>query len=135
MKPPRQSLNKGEILRGYQAFSDIIVEGESLQRGALRCFFKREPDGKRNVRVGFSVSRSVHDAVERNRARRWMREAYRRNKTLLDDAASAFPLAAGIVFLLRVRGRLSRQKNSYVAIEQAMIFLLKELRRQLAGKT
>jgi ribonuclease P protein component len=133
VKPSRQSLKKREILRGYQSFSRIISEGQSLQKGAVRCFFKTEVEERGVLSVGFSVSRSVQNAVERNRARRWMKEAYRRNKAVLTDPdASSHNIS--LVFMMRVRGRLPRQRASRIAIEQAVISLLKDLHHHLFEK-
>lgn len=135
MKPSRQSLKKREILRGYQSFSRIIAEGQSLQKGVVRCFFKTEAEARGNLNVGFSVSRSVQNAVERNRARRWMKEAYRRNKTILTGSAPPSWRGVNLVFMMRVRGRLPKKRDSRMAIEQAMISLLTELHHHLFEKS
>ena len=82
--------------------------------------------------MGFSVSRSVRNAVERNRARRWMKEAYRKNKLLL--AGPSGPASADVVFMLRVRGSLSRTLSSRSGVDQAVVALLKELHHYLADK-
>jgi RNase P protein component len=81
------------------------------------------------------VSRSVRTAAERNRARRWMKEAYRANKALLRDPLLPKPHAVNIVFLLRVRGDLPRRKEIRESINQAMVTLLKELHQHLAEKS
>ncbi|MCX6132467.1 MAG: ribonuclease P protein component [Ignavibacteriales bacterium] len=134
MKPPRASLKKQEILRGYHTFSRVITEGKSLQQGVVRCFFSPAPRPHNSVRIGFSVSRSVRNAVERNRARRWMKEAYRKNKNLLIDSLVPAQKSTDIVFMLRVRGRLSRMENARAAIDQAIVALLKELHHHLSEK-
>jgi ribonuclease P protein component len=134
VKSPRLSLRKTEILRGYQTFSRIITEGRSLQKGAIRCFFAMTQAPAAGTRVGFSVSRSVRNAVERNRARRWMKEAYRKNKYLLDDASGESSEPLDVVFMVRVRDRLSRARGSHAAIDQAMIALLKELHQHRLEK-
>lgn len=135
MKPSRLSLTKREILRGYQTFSRVIAEGKSLQKGAVHCFFTAVPRQRGSLRVGFSVSRTVQNAVERNRARRWMRDAYRKNKALLTNPSIAETQAMSVVFLLRVRGRLSRAPGSHAAIDQAIVDLLKELRLHRSEKS
>ena len=86
------------------------------------------------MRVGFSVSRSVENAVERNRARRWMKEAYRKNKHLLANPFEPTPRSAEVVFMLRVRGRLPHTPGSRAAVDQALVALLMELHHHLSGK-
>jgi len=89
---------------------------------------------KRVVRVGFAVNRGVRTAVERNRGRRWTREAYRRNKALLSNSSATIVCGANVVFLLRMRGDDSRKKEFRKSVDQAMIILLGELRGHLAGQ-
>ncbi|TSA17351.1 hypothetical protein D4R75_12365 [bacterium] len=134
MKPPRLSLTKRDILRGYQAFSRVITEGRSLQKGAVRCFFTTVPRARGSLQVGFSVSRNIQNAVERNRARRWMKDAYRKNKAILTNPLTPATQAMSVVFMLRVRGRLSRAPGSHATIDQAIVDLLKELRPHLSEK-
>ena len=134
MNAPQLSLKKREILRGYQTFSRVISEGHSLQKGAIRCFFATAPGRHGSLRVGFSVSRSVRNAVERNRARRWMKEAYRRNKHLIAHPSVPTPVPIDIVFMIRVRERLLRAPEFRAAIDQAMTTLLKELHVHLSDK-
>ena len=81
-------LQKQEIIRGRGAFSAIISEGQRIQQTHLRGYLLAV-DGKFNrgqqFRIGFAVSRQVKSAVTRNRIRRLMREAYRRNKGVLRE--------------------------------------------------
>ena len=134
MKPPRLSLKKREILRGYQAFSRVIAEGQSLQKGPVRCFFAAASGRPGLLRVGFSVSRSVRNAADRNRARRWLKEAYRRNRHILVNPATARSEPTDVVFMVRVRDRLLRSAGSHATFDQAIIALLKELCQHLSYK-
>ncbi|HTN70993.1 MAG TPA: ribonuclease P protein component [Methylomirabilota bacterium] len=131
MGSPKAGLKKSNILHGYRKFSHVIAEGKSLQRSAVRCFFVVEPQAKRLVRVGFAVNRGVRTAVERNRGRRWLREAYRQNKNILLSTPEWYPRAVSVVFLLRMRGEAARGKEFKKSVDQSMIFLLKEMRDQL----
>jgi hypothetical protein len=63
-----------------------------------------------------------------------MKEAYRRNKHLIADPSAPIVEPVDVVFMLRVRERLSRIQGSHAAIDQAMIALLKELRLHLSDK-
>ena len=85
--------------------------------------------------MGFSVSRTVQNAVERNRARRWMKEAYRKNKLLLAGSSERAVVSADVVFMLRVRGRLSRKQDSRSGVDQAIVALLRELHHYLADES
>lgn len=63
-----------------------------------------------------------------------MKEAYRRNKQLLDSPPTAIARPVDVVFMVRVRERLLRARGSHSALDEAMIALLKELHQHLSEK-
>lgn len=109
----------------------MIAEGRSFQRGIVRCFVLREAIVGGSLRVGFSVSRSVRNATDRNRARRWMKESYRKNKALLTTEQLPASENLMVVFLCTSQITLARGKTTHETIEQSIIALLTELRRQV----
>jgi ribonuclease P protein component len=128
------SLKKSDILRGYKIFSRVIAEGQTHQRGAVRCFVVRDAQGEQSLRAGFSVSRSVRNAADRNRARRWMKESYRKNKTLITTTPAPAAETVMIVFLCTAQARSIHNAKARLPIEQSIIALLKDLHSQFAGK-
>jgi len=63
-----------------------------------------------------------------------MREAYRRNKHLIANPSRPKLESIDVVFMLRVRDRLSRTQASRTSIDQAMTTLLNELHQHLSDK-
>lgn len=63
-----------------------------------------------------------------------MKEAYRKNKNLLIGSLTPAQKCTDIVFMLRVRGELSRTEKARGAIDQAIVALLKELHHHLSEK-
>ncbi len=76
------SYSKLEKLKSRKAIEQLFVEGETVAAFPLRLvFLKKEHAAKTVLKVGVSVSkRKVKNAVDRNRIKRLLREAYRLNK-------------------------------------------------------
>jgi ribonuclease P protein component len=116
-------------------FSRIIADGEPLRRGVVRCFVLRKPRQGPLLRVGFSVSRNIRNAVDRNRARRWMKETYRKNKTTLLSGSLLRTETVMVVFLCMAHARSVHNATSRSLVEQSTTALLRDLRHQLLGKS
>lgn len=72
-------------------FQVLFQRGKRVDRPALIVLYRDVPEA---TRVGFAVSRKLGNAVQRNRARRRLREAYR-------AARAAAPLHAALVIIGR----------------------------------
>lgn len=82
LKNMLNTLGKGEKLKSKKAIEKLFHEGQRLRAFPLQMnFLKMDHSGKLPYKVGFSVpKRLVKLAVNRNRIKRLMREAYRTNK-------------------------------------------------------
>jgi ribonuclease P protein component len=77
---PRASLPRTGRLRSPAAFQRLFQTGARVERPAFILLWIREP-GRRAV--AFAAGRRLGGSVIRNRARRRLREAYRRQQALL----------------------------------------------------
>lgn len=90
----RATLPRAERLRGAGELRHLFRRGARLERASFVLVWLPGP-GRRAV--AFAASRRVGGSVRRNRARRRLREAYRRQKHLLP--------AVGIRVCFVARGR------------------------------
>ena len=126
----QNTLKKSEILRGYSVFSDILKSGELIQARGLRCYFRKVSPDKSGAGVlaGFAVPRKeVPLAVDRNRLKRLMREAYRLNKSAVNDTMRARESGLQIVLLFRKQKEQDVRLIRFAEVERAMIEVLDKL--------
>ena len=67
-----------EVLRGKKNFSSIYRQGKSLGDKYVVVFYKK--NHLEYNRIAFLASKKVGKSVQRNRARRWMKESFREIK-------------------------------------------------------
>jgi ribonuclease P protein component len=98
---PRSTLGRDRRVRWSRDFARIRQAGRRLAQGALVANWAVLPTGATS-RLGVITSRKVGSAVERSRARRLLRESFRRHQHELAGAVDlvliARPSIAGKTF-------------------------------------
>ena len=74
-----QSLPKRIVIKKNDAFREIFQAGRHWHGKTIKVI-RVEAD---LIQVGFAVSKRFGNAVARNRAKRWMREAFRKHRNKL----------------------------------------------------
>lgn len=133
------TLPKNFILRGYQTFSDVIKNGQLLQSESLRCFYKTVRHGAQineskntpRLRIGFSVpKKNIPLAVHRNRIKRLLREAFRKNQELFVGVQSG-DTNVNIVVIYRKNITKDRPAVQLHTIEIEWIYLAQILVKRI----
>jgi ribonuclease P protein component len=115
--PARAGLPRAERLRSRAEFDRLFRRGARVEDPAFVLLWRREPGPRA---VGFAVGRRLGGSVVRNRARRRLREAYRRHRDLVP------PDGIRLCFIAR-QGTLT---SSFDQLLHAMAGALREARRR-----
>ena len=124
----RFTYNKEDKLKSTKVISSIFSTGSSFSSYPFRVFYKEmELPKDVPVQIGVSVSkRNFKHAVDRNRIKRLMREAYRLEKyTLLDNLDAK--LAIMIVYTQRKELPFDLIKSK---MNSTLLKLVKELNKE-----
>lgn len=117
---PDFRFTRAERLKSRKLIGALFKEGQSFAVFPLRIIFIRSAEGS-GVQAAFSVSkRHFKRAVQRNRIKRQMREAYRLRK-------NQFPDTTGQLSLMVLY--TAKEALPYAQIEAAMGRLLKKINR------
>ena len=119
-----ESFGREEKLKSKVVIDRLFSEGKSLQKYPLRLIFLPQIDSRAEVhKTAVSVpKRRFKRAVDRNKIKRHMREAFRKNKYLV---SSNLPFFYALMFIYT-----GREKEDYSKIFSATEELLKRLVQQ-----
>lgn len=108
-------MRKTKSIKENHTFRRLYSRGKSAVSPYLVMYTQKNRAGE--TRLGITVSTKVGGAVVRNRVRRRIREAYRRNEEKFSDAID-------LVIVSRVRCAHA----SYAEIEKSLLTLARQLR-------
>jgi ribonuclease P protein component len=110
---------KHEKLKSRKTIDLLFLEGRSFSKSPVKLIYIPIEGSEVNL-AGFVVPKKhFKKAVDRNRLKRQMREAYRNNKHLLkSNNGSKFAL----MFLY-----INQEKTSFDSIQKAVLSLIKKL--------
>lgn len=123
----KQTFKKEERLHEKKLIGTLFKEGKSFYKFPFKVvYFKLEEAQAYPAKVLISVSKhNFKRAVDRNRIKRLIREAYRKNKHLLlgENSDSEVPRTTWVIGLIH-RGNVIPE---YEEVEKKIILILQEL--------
>jgi ribonuclease P protein component len=102
MPGSKVGLTKEERLYHKKEIDDLFKEGTSFVFYPVRVVWRAQAGEGQQHPVSMLVSvpkRKVKKAVQRNRIKRLLREAFRLNKALLTESVSNYPVCCQIAFI------------------------------------
>lgn len=126
----RNTFKKEERLKSKKELEILFTKGESFSEFPVRTVYIRlDKESKYPAQVAFSVSkRKFKNAPDRNRIKRQLREAYRKNKHLLYGELEEQNIKVAILFIYLPRFKASSQQ-----IEDKIIVSLQRLCQEVSS--
>jgi len=119
------ALPKSEILRGRKNFDRLFSSSKKIFSTTVSCRYRIYAQPNEYCLIAFIAKKKLGTAIKRNRMKRLMREAYRKNKYLVSDLFTSGHF--GLHFVLMAR----TLTPEYAQVEQDVITILEELRTRL----
>jgi ribonuclease P protein component len=136
--PVRNTLHKSEILRGDEHFRRLLRDGNTVRTDTIQCYFIEGTDDRQRsagVLVGFSVpKRSIRKAVHRNRIKRLLREAYRKNKEILTRVLATKKRTVHVLFIYRGHEPQYNTRFNLHFIEPHVVRCLELVKDRISGE-
>lgn len=132
------TLSKSERLKSQKQLAALFSDGKSLPAFPLRAVYRiipkneasAEPVGGR-VLAGFGVSsKNFKHAVDRNRGKRLLREAYRQHQHLLREKLENSSIDLHVFFMMT-----DKQLPDFATVENKMKYLLRALSKKISAST
>jgi len=120
---------RGRLSRSAE-FDRVFRQGRSHANRVLVLYgFPRAEaaDDAGDPRLGLSVSRRVGGAVERNKVKRLLREAF-------EQEASRLPEGHDVVIVARPEARIVAERDGLDGLRAALAELVEELRARVEGE-
>lgn len=113
---------KKEKLKSAKTIEKLFLEGKTHSKFPIKIFFLPQENTEISQAAFAVPKRNFKSAVDRNRVKRQLREAYRLNKQMLDEINGRKFV---MLFLY-----LGKTKPQYAEVEKAMVKLLKNLNHE-----
>jgi len=104
------SFKRHQRLKSRKTIDDLFLQNRSIKIFPVRLVYLSNTNCQFNTQVAFVASKkNFKRAVDRNRIKRLMREAYRLNKKILEEKLSGFAINLSVMFIYQANEELPFQ--------------------------
>lgn len=121
-----QNFPKTEKLKSFKTIENLFSDGKSYSKFPIKIFFLPKDNLETNLAAFAVPKRNFKSAVDRNRIKRQLREAFRLNKQILNETEEN-----RFVMLFLYLGKV---KPKYKDLDNAMVKLLEKTQEMLDNK-
>ena len=123
------SFKRDEHLKLQKAIEAVFAQNNVLRSGPIKLIFAVEPSDTFSYQVGFVAPKKIHHlAVDRNRNKRLMREAFRLHKQILTSRAGNKTAKVSFLFVAQ-----NNRPMLFADVESAVRQLLARLSEKVNG--
>jgi ribonuclease P protein component len=120
-----------QTLRGFEVFTRVITQGVKYEEKPIKAFVFLSKSKITSIRVGFAIAKGLKKATLRNRVKRLMREAFRKNQQdLVKRICSVTEIE--LVLLYNDNREILKNRPKFAQIDQAIANLLSSIKVVLA---
>ena len=126
----RFGLGRREKLKSRKEIEMLFTEGQTIAFTPLRVLYRFSPaPGRANMKIAVSASkRNFKKAVDRNRIKRLIREAYRQQKESLLNLTREQQLEGMAFFMFT-----NKSIPNFETVKTAMASILQKMEQQISG--
>lgn len=121
------SFPKSEKLKSEKAISRLFAEGKSVSVFPIKLIYLETPNESDKIKVAVSASkRNFKKAVDRNRIKRLLREAYRLNKPYLYEGLNNKSYSFMFIYLGKTEEKMIVLKEKMKLLMERFLLQIKE---------
>lgn len=121
----RFTLPKAKILRGKNNFQRLFSDSSQIHTSTISLRYIPFKDAGEGLKIGFIAPKKIGNAVQRNRCKRLLREAYRLNKYALENTLNSLNIGLHAAFIAKRRNFDFDMANNQIK------YLINELNKRL----
>lgn len=102
------SFKRNEHLKRRKSIGAVFLRNREVRANPIKVLYTTEPSDSFTYEVGFAAPKKIHHfAVDRNRNKRLMREAFRLNRKILTDTLADCPTKLMFMFLAQNSSKMT----------------------------